>query len=270
MAAGRHAGGDPGEGRAEAVPGHRAAPTAEQRRRGSLGWAVVGTFGEILITLGLLCGLYVLWQLNWTGVEANQAQAAAVAEAEWVQPPPKIATRHTSEPPVLAEPHEDRTLIGRVYVPRFGADYERTLVQGTDKKSVLDLMGYGHYEGTAMPGGIGNFSAAAHRDGSGEPLGRIDELRKGDALIIRTKDTWYVYDMTTSDIVAPTQVDVIAPVPGEAGEQPTERMLTFTTCHPKYTSRERFIVHAQFAYWAPVSEGIPQELYDAGATSIDE
>ena len=35
-----------------------------------------------------------------------------------------------------------------VYVPRFGADYTRPLVQGTTPV-VLDTLGTGHYEGTA-------------------------------------------------------------------------------------------------------------------------
>ena len=48
----------------------------------------------------------------------------------------------------------------------------------------------------------------------------------------------------------------IAPVPDESGVEPTERMMTMTTCHPMWSARERYIVHLVFDYWMPVSDGI--------------
>ena len=58
----------------------------------------------------------------------------------------------------------------------------------------------------------------------------------------------------------PSEVSVIAPVPGEPGAEPTERLITLTTCHPMFSARERFIVHGVLDYWAPTSDGIPAEL----------
>ena len=66
--------------------------------------------------------------------------------------------------------------------------------------------------------------------------------------------------MTSTEIVAPSDVDVIAPVPGDPGAVPTERLITLTTCHPMFSARERFIVHGVLDYWAPTSDGIPAEL----------
>jgi sortase A len=62
---------------------------------------------------------------------------------------------------------------------------------------------------------------------------------------------------------------VLSPVPGKPNAKPTERLLTLTTCHPKYSDKERYIVHAKFAYWAIVKDGIPEEMKDAGVTRID-
>ena len=59
---------------------------------------------------------------------------------------------------------------------------------------------------------------------------------------------------------AGSQVDVIAPVPGDPGATPTERFITLTTCHPMFSARERFIVHGTLDYWAPVTDGTPAEL----------
>ena len=43
----------------------------------ALRW-VVGTIGELLITVGLLLLLFVAWQLWWTDVTANREQAVAI------------------------------------------------------------------------------------------------------------------------------------------------------------------------------------------------
>ena len=59
----------------------------------------------------------------------------------------------------------------------------------------------------------------------------------------------------------PTLIEVVAPNPENPGATPTKRMLTMTTCEPKYsTPTHRWVSYAEFSYWAKVSDGIPQEL----------
>ncbi|MDT1790553.1 sortase, partial [Salmonella enterica subsp. enterica serovar Oslo] len=67
--------------------------------------------------------------------------------------------------------------------------------------------------------------------------------------MIETAEAFYVYEVTESLVVMPDAVEVIAPTPGQPGVEPTEAMLTLTACHPMYSARERYIVHAEFAYW---------------------
>ena len=55
-------------------------------------------------------------------------------------------------------------------------------------------------------------------------------------------------------------MSVIAPDPAHPGAQPTERLLTLTTCHPRYGDTERYIVHAKFDSWQPLSAGAPDEI----------
>ena len=76
------------------------------------------------------------------------------------------------------------------------------MVEGTDEAE-LSLHGLGHYPSTQMPGSVGNFAVAGHRNGYGRPLGDVDLLQEGDAIIVRTKDYWYVYKYTTYKIVTP-------------------------------------------------------------------
>lgn len=244
-------------------PGRGASP-AKQRA-----YTAVGVVGEVLITLGVLLFAFLAWQLWWTDVEGNRAQAEIVRDLDWQVAPtpepsatqagPVVAEPRRDEPPVMEEPPH-ATTFATIQVPRWAGEPERPVSQGTDRATVLDVLGVGHYEGTAMPGGVGNFALAGHRTTYAKPFNRVAELQVGDPIVVRTSDTWYVYRVTSTEIVMPSQVDVIAPVPGDPGATPTERYITLTTCHPMFSARERFIVHGTFDYWAPVTDGTPAEL----------
>jgi sortase A len=242
-----------------------------RRRRGFLS-AAVGVFGELLITAGVLLGLFVVWQLWWTDVQAGREHTEILQSLEWPEPAkvdsgPQVATPHDGAPPVLDEPGQGK-VFAQLYVPRFGKKYVEPVAQGVDKERILDKVGIGHYPETAMPGDLGNFATAGHRTTYGKPYHRIADLKKGDPLVVRTEDTWYVYRVTSSEIVFPWQVEVISPVPGlKPGEPLPElkrRFMTMTACHPMYSAAQRYVVHGKLDYWAPVEEGVPAELLDAG------
>ena len=58
----------------------------------------------------------------------------------------------------------------------------------------------------------------------------------GDTIDILTAQGWFVYRVTGSQAVAPTDVAVVAPTP-----TPT---LTLTTCNPRYSASQRLVVQA--------------------------
>lgn len=244
---------------------------AGRSRARDIVYGIVGVLGEILITLGILLFAFLLWQLWWTDVVGNRVQAEIVAELPFEPVPtatptagapagPVIAPPRRDEPPVMTEPPHGTTF-ATIQVPRWAGEPERPISQGTDRETVLDVLGAGHYEGTAMPGGLGNFAVAGHRTTYAKPFNRVEELQVGDPLVVRTTDNiWYVYRVTSTQVVMPSEVSVIAPVPGDPGAVPTERFITLTTCHPMFSARERFIVHGVLDYWAPTSDGIPAEL----------
>lgn len=247
-----------------------AATTATGRRSGGPVAAAVGVVGELMITLGVLLGLFVVWQLWWTDVVAEREQVVLLEElsppdvpAPSAEPPAVAPTtlQRRDAAPVTAEPATAETF-GTLLVPRWGTDYQRTISQGTSRSQVLDELGIGHYEGTAMPGAVGNFALAGHRTTYGKPFAAVEELVVGDPLVVwvAESDTWFVYRVTDTEIVSPSQVDVIAPVPGDPAAVPTEARMTLTTCHPMYSARERFIVHSTLDYWMPVADGTPVEL----------
>lgn len=217
--------------------------------------SAIGVTGELLITLGVLLGLFVAWQLWWTDVAADREQADVVAGLGWAGPIPLDGaddggSGSPDPPPVMAEPAIGTTF-ATLRVPRWGEDYVRPISQGTSRRDVLDVLGLGHYEGTAMPGAVGNFAVAGHRTTYGKPLHRIAELEPGDTLVVQTVEAWYVYRVTESLIVDPERVEVVAPVPGGPGEAPTAALMTLTTCHPLYSASERYVVHAELDHWVP-------------------
>ncbi|MBW3069814.1 MULTISPECIES: class E sortase [unclassified Actinomyces] len=240
---------------------------AGRRRRGRRVFnSVLFGLGELLITAGLVVALFLVWQLWWTGLEAN-ARADAVATgfvSTQVDSPNVEGTRHYDDPPEVA-PVGYGQVIGMLVVPKwYGVTNNNMPILEGIGADVLDQAAAGHYPDTQQLGAIGNFAIAGHRRTNGNSFRRIDLLEEGDEIIVATRDTWYVYTVTSHEIVEPTDVDVIAPVPGEPGVAPTERMLTMTTCHSltvgEWGNDHRWITHAKFAYWMERAEGRPASV----------
>ena len=232
-------------------------------RQGLL-WSIMGILAELLLTMAAVCGLYVAWQMWWTGVQSEHAQVEMRQSANWTSPgsgsADAVAPAQEGDPPVQPESAAEGDLIATVYIPRFGDQWERNLVQGTSLTQ-LNKHGLGHYTESQWPGQVGNFALAGHRNGYGQPLGDVDKLQPGDAIVVRTQDYWYVYEYTSSEIVLPDEVRVIGENPLDPGVAPTARMITMTTCEPKYsTPTHRWISYGTLKYWAKVADGWPQEL----------
>lgn len=109
--------------------------------------------------------------------------------------------------------------------------------------SLADLTkGPGHYPQTAGPGEDGNFAVAGHRTTYGAPFFNLQELRDGDEIhVMDTAGDEYVYRFVEQRIVAPTNLSVIAPHP--LGED--RSTITLTTCHPRFSNRQRMIVFGE-------------------------
>jgi sortase A len=217
----------------------------------------VGIVGDLLVTAGLLLLLFVAWQLWWTDVTANRTQDATVSTltrdfATAPSPPSSPASTSATERP-RSVPFGDAFAIVRI--PRFGAGYARPLLEGTSR-TVLEE-GIGHYAGTAAPGAVGNFAVAGHRTTYGRPFHDIDKLRTGDLVVVETKAAYAVYAVKRHEVVAPTDVQVLAAVPDQPAARPTERWMTMTACHPEYSAAQRYVVFAQLVGTYAHADGLP-------------
>ncbi|MBF4994591.1 class E sortase [Arthrobacter gandavensis] len=238
-------------------------PSSGARKR-SAGFFAVQVAGELLITLGLILVLFVVWELWWTNIDADRKQEAAMEELyAGFGPVPEVpagaAPDSYGDPALLPVPESDGITFAAIYIPRFGAEHARPVTQGVGPE-VLDSLGLGHYPETAMPGEVGNFALAGHRQTHGQVLDAVDTLMPGDRIYVQTAEGFYTYIFRNSQIVLPDRVDVLAPVPTQPGVVPEERILTLTTCNPRFGSEERFISYAVFESWQPASAGPPAEI----------
>ncbi|MEU5520950.1 class E sortase [Streptomyces sp. NPDC047860] len=221
-------------------------PTRRRRRMGPVAM-VVSFFGELLITAGLVLGLFVVYSLWWTNVVADRAadkQADKIRDA-WAQEPDRGGS---SGGPAA---YDSGNGVGFLHVPAMTGD-EILVEKGTSMKVLNDGVA-GYYTDpvkATLPtsGKKGNFALAAHRDGHGAKFHGIHKIEKGDPIVFETKDTWYVYK--TYAILPETSkynVEVLGKIPKGSGKKKAGHYITLTTCTPVYTSKYRYIVWGELA-----------------------
>ncbi|WP_328651579.1 class E sortase [Micromonospora sp. NBC_00330] len=211
--------------------------------------------GEILITFGLVVLLfagYEVWGKSAI-VDAHQNDLNNQLTQAWgpTDDPtvvPSVGPSVKPSPPVRGKP------LAGLYIPKLDKNW--VVVEGVTQQDIR--FAPGHYPTSALPGQVGNFSVAGHRNRA--TFWRLDELDEGDPIVVESKTDWYVYRVSQSRIVRPTQVEVVAPVPGEPDKKATKRMLTLTTCNPKFDNYQRLIIHAELDRTQPKSAGRPAEL----------
>lgn len=243
-------------------------------RQGDKARNVARNIGELLITMGLIVLLFVVYELYITDLfsAGKQREATAALDDQWHQPPGSDTVEGGERTNKVEL--EDGKGFAKLYIPKFGADFHFTVLEGTSDKTLES--GPGHYKGTALPGELGNFAVAGHRVGKGAPFNDLDLLASCDAVVVETQASWFVYRMLPKEaesakwagkngnprcegvnplgapyrktfgqeIVKPEQGGVISPVPYATGEKPPASLMTLTTCHPRFSDAQRLIVHA--------------------------
>ena len=224
----------------------------------------VGGVGRVLISLGLLIFAFVAYQLWGTGIQYARAQDQLEREfeeqlGEFVP----VSTLVTSVAPTLAGATDSSTadsvsadtvaapptsaalpgepvevalggVLGVIEIPKIEVkDY---IVAGV-RTSDLDK-GVGHYPFTPLPGQTGNVAIAGHRTTHGEPFNHLDRLVAGDEIVVTTVQGQFVYSVVGTKIVDPTDFTVLY---GDAEHS----QLTLTTCHPRYSQKQRLVVSAE-------------------------
>ena len=126
-------------------------------------------------------------------------------------------------------------------IPRIGHTYN--VIQGTDTSDLE--AGPGHYPGTALPGMGQTVGVAGHRTTYLAPFRFINQIAKGDRIIMTMPYGTFTYVVQYHHIVLPTDVNVVDNVGYER--------LVLSACDPIYSATHRWIVFAKLQSVKPAA-----------------
>ncbi|MER7394415.1 class E sortase [Streptomyces sp. NPDC000151] len=229
---------------------------------------IVRTFSELCVTVGTLIVLFVVYVLYWTGVRADSAMDGELGKLQesWSAgpaaapaPPASGGGEQAPEAPPPQPAYRDGQSFAVMYIPRFGRDWAKPVLEGTATGTLQK--GLGHYARTARLGATGNFAVAGHRRTYGDPFKDFPRLRPGDAVVISDGTTWFTYRIDKRPYrTLPSDIGVLDPVPRTSGYDGPGRYLTLTTCEPEWGHSHRLIAWAHLDATSPVAAGRPPAL----------
>ena len=118
----------------------------------------------------------------------------------------------------------------RIQIPAINVD--APIVQGDGWEQLKK--GVGQHLGSPNPGNVGNLVLSAHNDVYGEIFRYLDQLQPGDEITIFTQQRQYVYVISGTQVVEPTQVEVMA--------QTSTPTTTLISCYPYLKDDQRIVV----------------------------
>jgi len=162
--------------------------------------------------------------------------------------------------PQLQEKYRTRTIgvgdvLTQLKIPKIGVDV--LVVEGTTPAALR--AGAGHYPGTPLPGEMGNVAIAGHRTTFGRPFNHLDEMKPGDeAILITPFKKYHYFAVNAFDnhpnpwVTTPKDFSVVQNVPAM-------HYLTFTTCHPKGSAKQRLVLRLE------LHENLTEDVLQKGA-----
>jgi LPXTG-site transpeptidase (sortase) family protein len=227
--------------------------------------ALLATLSTIAAGLVWLIGTPLLGQSNPSqGASAGMGQAGASSQPRTMATIPRQSAVRLpgrlvrSTPP---SPHEKVTTQERtrsaarrttaqhgagstqaepvtIDIPRIGVQVA-VVDRGVDASGNLPIANglvVTHYIFSGGVGALGNYVAYGHDDIQGSVFEHLDALRVGDPIELVSGDRRYLYRVTASKIVAPTDVQVLKSTPTAT--------MTLITCTPYMVDTQRIVVNA--------------------------
>jgi sortase A len=231
------------------------APIDPRRGRG------LRRLSNALIVLGVVVIAYagvILWWGDpatavYAKVQQKRLSGALVHEMRrYEAAPPKpgvdaaVVLRRRAR--AFAQDVGDGAPFARLRVERMGLS--AVVVHGTDWADDLSR-GPGHYTNTSVPGRGRTVAIAGHRTTFGRPFREIDDLRRGDTIVLEMPYATFTYRVQGHRIVDDEDWSIIR-------NQGYDR-LVLSACHPLYSAAQRWVVFAR-AVGAKIRGGATVEL----------
>ena len=199
------------------------------------GWTFIGMGSFVLY--------FLVYQLVGTNAVTSRGQSDLRSELqrEWSAAPvaPKSDPKEAAPPKPVAR----GKALAVLDIPKIQLD-NKVVVEGVGRDELRK--GPGHVPSTVLPGQDGTFGVSGHRTTYGAPFYRLNELAKGDTITVVSREAIYTYTVTRTAIVRPTDTQVLDNVIGPDGKP--KATITLTTCHPRYSARQRLIVFGDLSF----------------------
>jgi sortase A len=186
---------------------------------------VLRFIGSVLMVSGLLliadAGVTLAWQEPVSAFLAERQQNQL--KDELVDPPPEVEKRIQEKRPLPGD------AIGEIILPSLDERYY--VVEGTDTGNLRK--GPGHYPKTPLPGERGTVAIAGHRTTYGAPFRDIDQLKRGQEIILSMPYGRFVYRVQKTQIVDDSALWITDPVGYDR--------LVLSACHPLYSAAQRIV-----------------------------
>ncbi len=145
--------------------------------------------------------------------------------------------------------------VGSIRIPRIGADF--VLVYGTGTEELEKGPGIytqSSYPGTRFPGLGATTAIAGHRTTFLAPFRHIDELRRGDRILVDMPYAHFLYTVIGQRSVLPSDVYT-------AIRHARHSRLVLSACTPLFSAAERLLVYARLTRTTPVGAALaPRRL----------
>jgi len=203
--------------------------------------AAIRFLARVLIVSGVLlladAGTTLAWQEPVSALLTAREQSELEEQLESLPAPRRAGQLGAARLEALADRWERRTgrgeAFGRIELPTLERDY--AVVEGTDQASLHS--GPGHYPETGLPGQPGTVGIAGHRTTYLAPFRTIDELERGDEIVVEMPYARFTYRVQKQQIVEPSQTEVVDDV--------GYPRLVLSACHPLYSAAQRIVVFAR-------------------------
>jgi sortase A len=199
------------------------------------GWTFIGMGSFVLY--------FLVYQLVGTNAVTSRGQTDLRNELQREWSAESAAPKAANPKKVVPKPPAIGKALAVLDIPKIQLE-NKVIVQGVGRDELRK--GPGHVPSTVMPGQDGTFGVSGHRTTYGAPFYRLNELGKGDTITVVTRESIYTYSVTRTAIVRPTDTQVLDNVIGP--DNKPKATITLTTCHPRYSARQRLIVFGDLKF----------------------